>query len=431
MTYRLKEPSQWAVSSNNIKDIFRLVFILFLIGDTPLQLASQKISYYADIQPIVYKHCVACHQPGSVAPFSLLEYDDAVQRAEMMLFMTQKGLMPPWYADTTFQSYHNQRVLPVSDIKKLANWIEQGKKKGKKVKKTPFPEVTEILDPPDLVFEMDTSFVVPGNNQEQFRLFVIPTNTQQDYFVRGIEYVPGNRTITHHCRMMLDTSHLVRRDHTKSINEVPEFDQINVPLADQFWQGWVPGNMPVFYQEGQAKLLPRNADIVLNVHYSPSPVPEKDRPKVRIWLAKETPKHLIRTYTLGENSITNQPFVVYANDRPTFYLRSPVLQKDMTLISVLPHMHLLGQSFRAFVITPGGNMIPLVKIDRWNFKWQTSYQFKEALRIPKGSVIYAEASYDNTINNPQNPFNPPKDAQYGWGTFNEMMNLILEFIQAD
>jgi hypothetical protein len=417
---------QWAVSSSG-KALFQGFFFLFFpVAGLSAQEASR--TYFTDIQPIVQKHCVACHQPGGVAPFSLQEYKDVESHAEMMLYMTSAGLMPPWYADSLFQRYKNQRILPPGDVDILRQWIEQGKKKGKPVSKKEKQAPPASTPEPDLVLELDTPFVIPGNNREQFRLLVIPSPSDKNLYVRGMEYVPGSRALTHHVRLMLDTSHQVRRDHGKSVDEVPEAEQIRVPLADQFWYGWVPGNTAVFYDSGQAKLLPAGADIVLNVHYSPSPVPVADRPRLRIWLTEAPPQQAVKTFALGEEHITNPPFVILANSKPTFFLRSEVLQEDIYLISVLPHMHLLGKAFRAFAITPGGNMVPLVHISRWNFKWQTSYQFERPLRLPKGTVIYAEAQYDNTSGNPQNPVLPPRNVTYGWGTFNEMMNLVLEYV---
>ncbi|MFZ1749788.1 MAG: hypothetical protein WAU01_06335, partial [Saprospiraceae bacterium] len=95
---------------------------------------------------------------------------------------------------------------------------------------------------------------------------------------------------------------------------------------------------------------------------------------------------------------------------------------------IQPHAHLLGKSFRAFAITAGGELIPLIKIDKWDFNWQTTYEFKNLIHIPAGSVIIMEGEYDNTTDNPLNPNNPPQDITYGWRTVDEMMNLIFYYV---
>jgi hypothetical protein len=104
-------------------------------------------------------------------------------------------------------------------------------------------------------------------------------------------------------------------------------------------------------------------------------------------------------------------------------------EEDISLISIMPHMHLLGKRFKAFAVSPDGELIPLVNIPDWDFNWQMTYTFKNYIHIPKGSVIYAEAQYDNTLQNPRNPTRPPKDVSYGWGTKDEMMNLIIYYVK--
>src|SRR5207247_9882327 len=83
--------------------------------------------------------------------------------------------------------------------------------------------------------------------------------------------------------------------------------------------------------------------------------------------------------------------------------------KYISLIIIYPHMHLIGISFEAFAGTPDGRTIPLVKIPKWDFHWQYFYAFPKLLKIPKGSTIAAIGIYDNTANNPHNPFSPPRE----------------------
>ena len=135
------------------------------------------------------------------------------------------------------------------------------------------------------------------------------------------------------------------------------------------------------------------------------------------------------TLTLTENNISNQPFELLPNKIATFYMRSAVLKDSISLISIMPHMHLLGQSFKSYAITPNGDVIPLVNVPKWDFNWQTTYTFNKFILLPKGTVIYGQAVYDNTINNPLNPNNPAKLVKYGWGSKDEMMNLVIYYVQ--
>ncbi len=392
---------------------------------------AQAPTWSEHILPILQKNCAPCHRPNGGAPFPLLTCEDASARATFIAHLAAQRIMPPWYADPGFRTFHNQRILTDAEIETLRLWAEAGAPCGKRKKKAKISEAAfaQKFPAPDLTLRMTKEFTIPGDNSEQFRIFVIPTEVEKERFVRGIEFRPGNLQMAHHARLMLDTTGLLRPDDGVVAGDSnTELTRRNVILNDYFWQGWLPGTFGVFYPEGFAKRLPQNADIVLNMHYSPSPVEAKDRSEVRIWYAEKPPERLIKTFVLDENSVVNQPFVLPANVVTTFYMRSEPLPKSVSLFSVLPHAHLLCRSFKAYAITERGEAIFLVKIDRWNFNWQMTYQFENLLKLPKGAVIFAEATYDNTAANHRNPHIPPQLVQYGWGSKNEMMNLILEYV---
>ncbi len=401
-------------------------FILFYFPG--LLLSQETVNYYEHIQPLLESKCVACHRVGEAAPFSLETYEDVERRADFIQMVTESRYMPPWFADTTFNTFRNQRILSEKEIQLIAAWVENGKKKGKAPKKTQPLEKMEYPKP-DMVFEMNQPFTIPGNGKEQFRIFVIPTNTEEERYVQGIDFRPGNLKLAHHSRLMIDTTQLLRPDDgTMAGDTATQFTRLNVKLADYFWHGWVPGNFLTLYPEGVGKRLPKGSDIILNMHYSPSTSDATDQSKILVYLTKEKPRRLVKTFILDENWVTNQPFRIFADQKIKFYMRSPPVPNDISLISVLPHMHLLGKSFKAYAITPQGEIINLIHIEDWNFNWQMTYQFERLIKLPKGSVVYAEAVYDNTRDNPRNPNFPPKDVTYGWGTTNEMMNLIFEYL---
>ncbi|MBI5914476.1 MAG: hypothetical protein HY842_03805 [Bacteroidetes bacterium] len=392
---------------------------------------AQTPTYYGQVQPILLANCTPCHRPGGGAPFPVLTCEDATNRASFIAHVTARRYMPPWFADPDFRSFHNQKILTNAEIETLRQWAGGGAPCG-----IPLGEVAVLQQDfeknhpaPDQEVPMQQPFTIPGNNTEQFRIFILPTGTKEERYVQGIRFQPGNLELAHHARLMLDTTHLLRSDDGSEAGDTAtQFTRLGVRLASQFWNGWVPGNFGEFYPDGFAKKLPANADIVLNMHYSPSPVPATDQSSVKLWFAPKPPERLVKPFILDENWIVNQPFVIPADTVVSFFLRSPPIPTDISLLSVLPHMHLLGKSFKAYALTPDNDVILLIKIDDWNFKWQMTYQFEHLLKLPKGTVVYAEAVYDNTAANPANPHNPPRETTYGWATFNEMMNLIFEYV---
>ena len=69
----------------------------------------------------------------------------------------------------------------------------------------------------------------------------------------------------------------------------------------------------------------------------------------------------------------------------------------------------------AFAITPNGDTIPLIKIKKWDFRWQYYYTFKQPVKIGSGTTIHVYGTFDNTDKNPFNPNHPPKLVLQGEG----------------
>jgi len=395
------------------------------LGQSP-----EGATYWSHIQPLVARHCAACHRPGGVGPFSLLAYEDVAKRAKFVAKVTEIRYMPPFPADRAFQHYQNERGLSAEEIAVIQQWWQAGAPEGKRPKKQGKADENRALIPerkPDLVLRMRQPYPIKGDGQEDFRYFHLPTGLKEDALVETIEFVPGNRRLLHHSRIMVDSTGTMAGIDGLSETDPRLATFQRTPLADEFLYGWVPGNDRVSFPAGTAKRIRAGSDLLVNIHYAPSAKAEEDQSEVRLYFAKTPVTREVKTLTLTENHISNQPFLLKAETKPTFYISYGPIQQGMDLISVLPHMHLLGQTFKAVAVTPEGDVVNLVKIDAWDYKWQMTYRFAEALHLPKGSIILVEASYDNTSENPENPFRPAKDVGYGWNSTNEMMNLVLYY----
>jgi hypothetical protein len=388
--------------------------------------AQTKPTYYETIQPLLAKNCTYCHRPGGIGPFSLQTYEEVTSKGTFIGHVTKTKYMPPWKADPTFQTFRNQTTLTQQEIDVIQLWLTDGMPKGKK-KATKGKPKSEQTIKPDLILPMVKSYQLTDQAKEDFRFFVIPTNLTADTYLSAVEFVPGNRKQVHHSRVMVDSTRKIRGiDGMSELDpRVKEFQTI--PLADEFLYGWVPGNTKIFFPSGTAKKIPGGADLILNVHYSPTSSKQQDQSVVNLYYAQKPVKREVKTLTLKESDIRNQPFYIEAERKPTFYMDYEV-RKDMSLISIMPHMHFIGKSFLAFAIDPQGEKIPLIKIDNWDFNWQTTYQFKKLVKIPAGSRIYVEARFDNTSENPMNPNNPPKDIGYGWNSTDEMCDLVIYYL---
>ncbi|MBC7570284.1 MAG: hypothetical protein H7319_11175 [Spirosoma sp.] len=393
---------------------------------------AQTPTFTASIRPIILKNCAQpCHHPGGVGPFSLLTYEDVSKRGKFIAKVTQNRYMPPFPADRQFQHYANERGLSDAEIQTIQTWVQAGMPVGSKqlpVTSKQTPGILKKTETPDLVLHMKP-YAIKGDGREDFRYFHVPMNLKQDVWVSAIEFIPGNRKLLHHSRLMIDSTGTMAAIHGVAEDDPGLRKFQRTRLADEFLYGWVPGNDRVTFPAGAAKRIRAGSDLILNIHYSASAKPDSDQSEVRFYFAKTPVSQPVRTLTLTENNVTNQPFLLPANTKPVFYMNYGPIPESIQLLSVLPHMHLMGQTVKAFAVTPDGDVINLIRIPAWDYNWQLTYFFQKPLTLPKGSVILAEAQYDNTDQNPLNPNRPARTVGYGWNSTNEMMNLVFYYIK--
>ena len=110
--------------------------------------------------------------------------------------------------------------------------------------------------------------------------------------------------------------------------------------------------------------------------------------------------------SLGETPVEPR-LVIPANEIATFTTRYKV-QDDMSLLTVNPHMHLLGKTFLAYALTPQQDTIRLIRIPEWDFRWQYFYTFQNPVHIPAGSEIIVKLGLTTHQTTQNNPYDPPR-----------------------
>ncbi len=387
-----------------------------------------KVTFYRDVLPILQKNCQQCHRTGEAAPFPLVSYKHAVTWADDIKSFTQRRKMPPW-KPTEGVPFKGERRMTDAEIATIAAWVEEGTPEGnlKDAKPAPhFPDGWQ-LGQPDLVLEPKEEIALGPTGADTFRSFVLPTKLKEDKFVVAYEVHPGNRQVVHHTVHFLDArsrgKSLEDREATreKKPNEKDRGPGYSSRMGPGFFPpdgdvgGWAPGIQPFRLPDGIGYYLPKDIDVVMQVHYHRSGKVEKDRTRLGLYFAKSpTVKPL-------------QAIVV-----PGWFLSIPAgeanhkvtgevwLAQDSTLYTVVPHMHLLGKSIKISMTPPKGPTTTLIAIKEWDFNWQDVYFYKEPIRAVAGTKFSVEAVFDNSDKNPNNPSSPPRRVVVGEETTNEM-----------
>lgn len=417
----------------------------------------KDVTWSKNIAPIIFKNCTPCHRPSESGPFNLLTYADAVKKSKLIKFTTQTGYMPPWPADASYSHFAGEKVLSEKEKQLIKVWVENDCPRGDSLKERKAPEFYEgsYFGKPDLVVKLQEPVKIKGNGTDAFLILKYPYEIEKDTLVDFVEFVPGNRKLVHHVN-----GHLISYDEQRSFNYMSGqsihedtkgqlmqvYKNMHIPYTDnespQFptltpnTVYYLPGYIPPAYPKniGGYRFKKHGAFLLNNIHYGPSSKDTTDNSHINVFYRKSAIERPVTEAQLGTFGISKiEPeFIIPPNEIKTFHT-AYTLPRSISLLSINPHMHLTGKTFWAFALKQNGDTIPLIKIKKWDFRWQYYYTFKHPVKLDRGTTIHVYGTYDNTSANPFNPFHPPRTITQGNGiesmkTTEEMFQFIFTFV---
>jgi hypothetical protein len=405
----------------------RNVSFLLLVA-AQLLTAANKVTFSETIAPILYDNCVTCHRPGEAAPFPLISYEDAKKRGGSIARVTESRYMPPWHAARGFGQFADERGLTDAQIASIGEWVKQGMPQGdaRKMPKLPqFPDGWH-LGKPDLILEMPAAFEVPANGPDIYRNFVLPTGLTEDKWVRAVEFHPSARKAVHHAIFSYVRGGSVAKmdgaDGRPGFGGITSLGLGAGPNTQPSGSlgAWAVGTTPVSLQDGLAFPLGKGSDVVAQLHFHPTGKVETERSIIGIYFADKAPER--RIMNIGQPGFFG---LLSGIDIPpgekNYSIKGTMkLPVDMRAYSAMAHAHYLGKEMKATATLPDGTVQPLLWIKDWDFNWQDRYNYKEPLLLPKGTQLDVTITYDNSVDNPRNPSNPPKRVRWGLESFDEM-----------
>lgn len=377
-----------------------------------------------DVAPVVYRNCVPCHRAGQVAPFSLLTFRDAARRADQIAFVTSRRIMPPWKPEPGYGRFRGERRLSDEEIALLRRWAAAGAPEGDPASAPPPPVFTSgwQLGEPDLVVAMTVPFELPAEGPDIFRNFVLPVALQGGRHVEAIELRTDNPQALHHATLLLDPNRrgrqLDEQDPDAGFAERMLWSGEIGPPDGQFL-AWTPGRIPT--RTGDPWYLPGGSDLVLEAHLLPTGKPEQLRATLGLYFTDRLPERRAVMVRLGTESIDIPAGAADYHAADRF-----VLPVDVEVLAVYPHAHYLGREIEARATLPDGTRVPLIRIASWDFNWQDQYEYEQPLRLPAGTALEVDFTYDNSPANLKNPSRPPVRVRHGPRSSDEMGNLLLQ-----
>lgn len=417
-----------------------LTVLAFALLTQPLRgaEASQPVTYN-EVLPVLQRSCQGCHRPGQMGPMSLLDYAQVRPWAKAIKQKVVAREMPPWNADPQYNTFLNDPSLRQDEIDLIAAWVDQGAQEGQR------REAPEPVTWPDAGWQIKPDVVIRGpeysvpastpNSVIEWADVAVPTGFTKDTWVTSIEVRPSEPAVAHHICVTFqprreEVKHYEFRWYNKqrdaSGTEIPksaaEIPASGTQLATGGGQEacFLPGMQPLDLRPMKtARLVPAGWDLVFNIHYTPNGKAVVDRPAVGLTIAdgEQARRYVALTVRAPQDK---ESFAIPPHDgnwaapagEATFY-------EDAELITMSPHMHYRGKSFKYTLIRPDGSSEVILNVPRYDFNWQFIYMPAKPVKIPKGSRLVVEGRFDNSANNKYNP-DPSKTVHYGGMVWEEM-----------
>jgi mono/diheme cytochrome c family protein len=361
---------------------------------------KDAVTFSKDIAPILQRSCQQCHRPGSVAPMSLLTYEEARPYARAMKARTalrdRRGAMPPWYIEKNvgIQQFKDDFSLGEDAIAKIAAWADNGAPQGNPADMP--PPLTFVdnkawrIGTPDLIV-VSPSVEMKAVAPDWFgAIGTSPTGLTEDRYVAAVEVKEVN-DLQGKTGRSSTVGGLYLFHHAAYAALTPGVGGGGV---QQFPVHEVGRNADVFDAEA-GRLLAADSLLTFNsVHLHANGLDAKAHLEVGF---KFHPRGYKPTMNFRQLFVGNGPDLdikgMEANQRVDAYYTLPQHTKISTYE---PHMHAPG--VRMCLEAIWGVTVQTLNCSKYDHNWVRAYWYADdaAPLLPKGTILHVVGYFDTT-----------------------------------
>ena len=410
-------------------------------GDVVAQESLEDdVTYARDVAPILQQNCQVCHQPGSIAPISLMTYDDARRYARRIRSKVAERSMPPWHIDRSvgIQDFKNDRGLTDAEIETIVQWVDNGSPFGDEADMPPpmeFPDPNDWqfapdFGEPDMVF-VSEAYDLDAVTQDKWYRPITETGITEERWVKAIEIRPvglGSRRIIHHALAFLLQDE-EQGERSAGSAEVTDRGAMGGP---GLFMEWAVGKRGEIFPEGAGKLMMPGARILWEMHlHAIGEKVEAGQVELGVWLypVGETPRNRTRLNMFdargrsdldippGEDNIRHDSYHPFTT--------------NIRLTGFQPHLHNRGKRQCIEAILPDGNT-ETISCATWDFGWHIVYNYADDVQplLPKGTMLHTITWHDNSSANRWNP-DPRNWAGFGQRSSDDMSFTWTSYYELD
>lgn len=384
-------------------------------AQAPSAAGPHDVTFARDVMPILQQKCQGCHRPGSIAPMSLLTYEEVRPWARSIRQKVLDREMPPWYIDrhVGITKFDPDPSLTDAEVSAIVKWVDGGSAKGDAAD-MPAPRTFSADDrwaigTPDIVSTLPKDLVVKPEQADQW--LNVP---MQDLGVKGDRYIKA-----------------VEIKPTKGVKTVHHADAMMAAADEEdpsaFLVEYAVGKGGDIFPEGTGRLLKDGTRLIMNLHLHA--VGEETRTNVavgiKLYPAGYVPKHVEITSHIGDAEDLDIP----PGDAAARSDGYTILTKPTRLTSFQPHLHSRGKAQCLEAIYPPDkesrrNMArteTISCVNRYKFAWHIVYHYAEDVQpiLPAGTILHVISWHDNSTANKFNP-DPTNWVGFGQRTIDDM-----------
>ncbi len=388
----------------------------WLAGASPVVHAQAPAAptFTRDVAPILQRSCQNCHRPGSIAPMSLLTYEEARPWARSIKARVSQRQMPPWHVDKSIgiRSFKDDPSLSDAELATIVSWVDAGAPRGNPAD-MPKPRVFDDTDrwhigKPDLIVSLAAENTIEAQSADWWADFYNDSGLTEDRYIKAVEAKPGpgaSRVVHHAVMFLID----------------PDGDN---PMGSVLNEYAVGKNGDV-YPDGAGRLMKAGSKVRFNMHYHAIGETIKDRTSIGIVFYPKgyVPKHQMRTVLAPNQDDLDIPAGA-DNVRSDAYFK---VDRPARLTSFMPHMHNRGKRQCLEAIYPN-MVVEQFNCVNYDFQWQIVYNYTDdvAPLLPAGTIIHVTSWHDNSVGNRNNP-DPRNWVGFGNRTTDDMARHWLTF----
>jgi hypothetical protein len=402
--------------------------------------AARDVTFTKDIAPILQRSCQRCHRPDSVAPMSLLTYEEARPWARSMKTKTALREMPPWFIEKNIgiQQFKDDISLSDDEIAMIAAWADAGAPRGNPADMPPPIKWADAnawtIGTPDLIVRMPAIAMPAIGADYHDEVGPVPTGLTEDRFIKAVE-VKEVRLLDADAKAQLDEK--VRSGsgygrftiHHLGIHTGEQYYESEEGRA-QFRLTHEIGQNATIYPNDVGVVLPAGSELRFTTHLFAAGVPLKVSADVGFTFHPKGYKPKYQSWAFGSvgGDTIDIPGGADNVRLDGFY----IMPTHGILNTFEPHMHSSGRRMCVEAIYPNDslrrgaqNRREMLNCAKYDHNWAKVYAYKDdvAPLLPKGTVLHLIGWYDNTSKN-RNVVDPRNWKGHGQRSIDDMFVLL-------